>query len=100
MARVDWYRDRADGLWTLEVDPQAVLTTSMTWALGRYPGIASVTPQPTISEGGNPSVVVNSFNDAQMIFTVTSSGGTVTLRITFAGGQSDDLTLRFRSVST
>lgn len=99
MARSDWYRDRADGLWTVEADPTATLIMQITWT-GRYTGVASVTPQTVTSEGGTVSLVVNAFSDTGVTFTVTGSGGRIPLRIGFSGGQFDELTLRFRSVLT
>jgi hypothetical protein len=99
MARTDWYTDRSDGLSTIEIDPSAALIMQITWA-GRYNSITSVTPQTPISEGGTVALVVNSFTDAAMTFTVTGSGGKVPIRIAFGGGQFDMLTLRFRSVLT
>ena len=97
--RVDWYRDRADGLWTTEMDPRAVLTMRVDWT-GLYSGVVSVTALAPISEVGSATGVVNAFDDTGMTFTVTGSGSLLPFRIAFAGGQFDDRTLRIRSVTT
>lgn len=99
MARSDWYRDRADGLWTVECDPISILTLQVGW-VGRYIGVVSVTPQAPVSEGGTVSATVLLFDDTGMAIQSTGSGGTISFRIAFSGGQVDDLTLRFRSVVT
>ena len=99
MARSDWYRDRSDGLWTTEVDSTVTLILQTLFG-GRYAGITGIVPQAPVSEGGIPAVTVQTFDDTQMTFKVVGSGGLVTFRIAFSGGQSDDLTLRFRSVAT
>ena len=99
MARSDWYKDRADGLWTVECDPNSVLTLQVSW-IGRYTGVVSVTPQVPFSEGGTVTATVPLFDDTGMVVQSSGAGGTITFRIAFGGGQIDDLTLRFRSVST
>lgn len=99
MPRTDWYPDPTDGLWTTELDPDAILTMHVTWT-GVYTGVTGVAPLAPVSEGGNVAVAVNLYSDTGMTFTVTGAGGRITFRVAFAGGQSDDLTLRFRSVSS
>ena len=99
MARTEFYPDRSDGLWTIEVDPATTLAMQVRWT-GRYIGVTGVTPQPQVSEGGNVTVSVLSFDDNSMLFKVAGSGATVAFAIAFQGGQVDELTLRFRSVTT
>ena len=99
MARFDFYADRADALWTIETDPATTLVMQVRWT-GRYIGVTAVTPQPPVSEGGTVTVSVLSFDDNSMLFKVAGSGATVAFAIAFQGGQVDELTLRFRSVTT
>jgi hypothetical protein len=93
-----WYRDRRDGIWTIDLDPDAVRNLEVGFN-GRFAApvtgvaVAATTPE----EGGSASVSVVSFDDDGMVFRADGSGVLATFRVAYGASESDDLTVRLRA---
>lgn len=99
MALSEWYVDRVDGIWTLDLDPDFVGQIAIDWA-GFWPaavaGVTALTPVVETAQPQATTVSVASFDDSGCVLNVDGSGVLVTLRVAMGAG-SDDFTVRFRA---
>lgn len=100
MAKSEWYRDRRDGIWTLDLDPDADVLLQIDWP-GWFGTPIDVVPQAPVAEGGTVTIANVDATEERLIFRATGSGARVTFRVTWGSPtQTDDLTIRLRAKQT
>lgn len=95
----DWYRDRRDGIWTIDLDPDYDGAIEIDWRNFFSPPVSGMQVQSIAAEGDGPppTVTVATFDSDHGRFHIVGSGALVTFAVRHASANRDDLTLRFRS---